>query len=256
MSNDWSTVPVRGFRRWRFESDGTLVGIAYALPWTPGVNEAICPLVTSYLDPQTGNVVEKPYKSEPHPLKGCSHGFYARYTTMDNNSYYPVTGMIEAWGEVIAGPDGFRAEKAKIVALMLPDLPKPPPRSKKWLWFGRKHYEIPDLGLDWLPTKVIDDDYNQRVRDRYPDVPVFSTVDAMLEEFPIDQGEYPVKREKAEKMMGQVIVPRGGITYTSHGGRGSGKSMSAATHSRFLRVCGACGGGGCTRCGGKGMIPA
>jgi hypothetical protein len=80
-----------------------------------------------------------------HNFEDCSCGFYA-YTKIDRNDYagiryldkgrgagmsygYPhqpsgYSGIIEGYGTVTMGPYGFRAEKARIVAMYLPDMIK------------------------------------------------------------------------------------------------------------------------------------
>ena len=133
----WSHIPVRGIRAFRLDHT-TLTGLAYTLPWMPGTNECVC----GYADEWREQVdarrramgagfgpLMRPFRAfvgmgydKPHPLGNCTHGFYSLFDVNQYNEYAGyLTGMIEGWGEVIAGPDGFRCEKAKIVALVLPN---------------------------------------------------------------------------------------------------------------------------------------
>jgi hypothetical protein len=93
-------------------------------------------------------------------LPECRCGFYGFYD--GSNDYYVgddrhtnlVTGVVEGYGEVLIGTRGFRAAKAKIVALMMaPTLPA--------------YDEVAKL---------------------YKDTPIFMEFDTMVREFPEDDG--------------------------------------------------------------------
>lgn len=107
----------------------------------------------------------------PHDLNKCSCGFYAytdrhnsnagvgyirtsdygyEYGHYKNKTVIPVSGVIEGYGQVTVGPYGFRAQKAKIVAMYLPDIAL-----------------VKEVG------------------DIYPNVFFFETEDKMLAEFPL-----------------------------------------------------------------------
>lgn len=130
---EWSHIPLRGLRSFRFEKPDTLTGIAYRLPWEPGENVAVCGHsedAQSYI--RSGNpfvALQRPmrrwtgmgYDAE-HSLMDCTHGFYSLLAPGHHvSSPGYVDGMVEGWGQVVAGPDGFRCQKAKIVALVLPN---------------------------------------------------------------------------------------------------------------------------------------
>lgn len=85
---------------------------------------------------------------------GCRCGFYAYFNLGYNPHHSPrnVLGLIEGYGVVTVGNRGFRCEKARIVALIAPDIPDP-------------HFA--------------------RVFANYPDVPVFNSVEAAVAEFPL-----------------------------------------------------------------------
>ncbi len=94
-------------------------------------------------------------RAEGHGLDDCEHGFYAYYE--NSNDYYEagrVSGVIEGYGEAILGTRGFKSQKARILALRIPS----------------------DVKLGF------------KVRHNYSGVPVFDSFDAMVREFPGDDG--------------------------------------------------------------------
>lgn len=130
--------------------------------------------------------LQEQIKQEPkeHDFATCKCGFYAffdgsdEYSNMDrensyarmvqsmwttssstkavsarNDSYAPVSAVIEAYGETLIGEKGFRASKAKILALRL----------------DPKH----------LGTMQI-----RKLKRNYPDAAVFGDTDSMLEIYP------------------------------------------------------------------------
>lgn len=132
---EWSHIPLVGLRSFRFAQPDRMTGLAYQWPWEPGENVALCghsdevqevlrnanPMQAMMMAGRrlTGHVGY----NVKHRLADCSHGFYSLLDVDHFNSNGPgyIDGMIEGYGEVIAGPDGFRCEKAKIVALVLPN---------------------------------------------------------------------------------------------------------------------------------------
>lgn len=139
----------RGLRTFRIDPDGWLRGVSYRQPWTPGENTAQCfagkpnklprgmpkdgpPAYSSLgayafpMDASLPPLVMRGY--EPNPCKGldpaCACGFYAyhvpdmaRYGTGGNEAQ--ATGVVEAYGKLVLGPFGYRAEKARIIALVV-----------------------------------------------------------------------------------------------------------------------------------------
>jgi hypothetical protein len=93
---------LRGYRRWVL-LNGTLVGPVSEREWPKGENTANC----WTLFPCSG----------PSPTSTCHCGFYAKYQ-FDNLEYLGVKGVVEASGRVFLGTEGFRAEKARVVALV------------------------------------------------------------------------------------------------------------------------------------------
>lgn len=85
--------------------------------WRPGENVAEC--------------VPQPFsafnRDDPHQVAGmgCRCGFYAYFHAGYNPHQRPgdVLGLIQGYGVVTVGTRGFRCEKARIVALIAPDVP-------------------------------------------------------------------------------------------------------------------------------------
>jgi hypothetical protein len=88
-------------------------------------------------------------------IKGCSCGFYA-YFDEDHNPHHSksnVLCVIEGYGLLTVGTRGFRAEKARLLALVV----KPRHRSPRY----------------------------QHLQRNYPSLPVFASRTAALAEFPL-----------------------------------------------------------------------
>jgi len=169
---DFAVGVVRGVRAWDV-TEGILTGVVYHQRWTPGENHALCrknpDRVYMYVPPIPGHVVPVPPSRPdsdyqlpaPGHLFTCMCGFYAYYD--GSNDYFKgdysntrrVTGVIEGYGETLVGTRGFRCTKARIVALYVVD-----------------HF-VGDFEL---------------IRANYPLVPVFDTFEAMLREFPEEDG--------------------------------------------------------------------
>lgn len=178
---EFSIQPVIGARAFDVDKLGRLRGVSHPQIWTPGENEASCRVnedtsyailinaftsayfraAGGYVTPSTapiyystatgGAASPKP----PHGLVGCSCGFYGYYD--GSNDYHKperVSGVVEGYGEVVIGTRGFRATKARIVALTIPgDVP-----------FGTAN----------------------RVRHNYRDVPFYDSFEAMVSAYPTD----------------------------------------------------------------------
>jgi hypothetical protein len=119
---------VIGYRIWSIDAFGRLRPQAVnQRPWKPGINEAWCDVDASRMGLRFQS---PPTPSEPHlaPAADCSCGFYARFSLADvstdalvmdihKTSNPWVAGAIAAWGSVHVHHDGFRAEKACVIAL-------------------------------------------------------------------------------------------------------------------------------------------
>jgi hypothetical protein len=162
---DFGVGVVRGARSFRVTTDGELTGIVYHQVWAPGENLAICRRTPLFETVWTVNadgfniptvVPDTRYQSLPDTMTSCKHGFYAYYDGSNNfrQTGNFCAGVIEGYGEVVIGTRGFRAMKARIVALQ------------------------PDT-----PTQL------EACFNNYPDIPLFDSFDSMLAEFPPDVPE-------------------------------------------------------------------
>lgn len=185
MNPDFSQRPLiagsfTGIRSWRVNERGILTGVHARGIWTEGENNAECRdafralreammgigvssaeaawSMSNMFVRASGRVYlvkrpkrpAAPVRRQTHPAAtlACQCGFYA-YFDLKANLYHiagNVLGLIEGYGTMTIGERGFRASKARIVALIEP---------------------VPEA-----------------VRGRYG-VPIFSTVDAALAEFPL-----------------------------------------------------------------------
>lgn len=167
---------IRGIRKFRLTPDNHLTGLFYRQAWLPGENIAYHHKVeTNFVYPYHGmgafithspaSIVIEPTPENPTIHRGaefapCKCGFYAFYSEVTSKgvSYLAeVPAVIEGYGEVVIGSKGFRALKAKIVAVTLkPDLP---------------------------PDRL------ESFAERYPGVPMFNDKDRMKAEYPTSTTE-------------------------------------------------------------------
>lgn len=130
---------ITGLRSFDVDSLGRLTGVRYPGVFRPGENVAQCrasslsPLALSLLatgtawtfSRTTASANDKPeteVAKQEHRAAGlsCSCGFYAYFDDGDNPHHKPgnVLGVVEGYGSVTVGSRGFRAEKARLVALV------------------------------------------------------------------------------------------------------------------------------------------
>jgi hypothetical protein len=152
---------LRGFRRWKIlPSDPDLdraprlasITANTVWPWTPVV-EARC------LRKELARDLRYTFDDGPEhapddvPYVGCTCGIYARHAPFTSEvGPGEISGVIEAWGRVEIGQLGFRARRARLVAL-----------AEHWSWYATAMA----AGLGNL--------YN---------VPVFDTPREMVDAFP------------------------------------------------------------------------
>ena len=117
---------VIGVRAWRINGGGQLwpLSVRTAPPWEPGENLATC-----YKERARPELVlcENPDCPICHrgPHQGfeadCVCGFYAVWQPMtvpvNHEAPWYVSGVVEAYGRVVLGPGGFRAAKARVLAM-------------------------------------------------------------------------------------------------------------------------------------------
>ena len=167
---DFALGSVRGFRSWRIDVEGKLSALHRVGQWLPGENRAECQkypnkeIIPDIEGESTSERQERVrvWKSS-HDMDSCEHGFYAYFGASNlEDSYNPVvSGLIEGYGEVLIGTKGFRAAKARILALSVE----------------------PFQGIWNLDKFVVD-----KLRRNYPMVPIFESNFALLSEFPADNG--------------------------------------------------------------------
>lgn len=155
-----------GMRCWSFLPDGSLRSPVQHFEWKPGTNEATDKRygVAALLHPTC-------------PDRDCSAGFYAYHgegywyaSDSGFTSARPwISGLIAGWGRVVNGPKGFRCAKATIIALCLP------------IHEPNAYGGIPKI-IDWDAFVEV---AVARIREDFPAVPLFESVDHMLDVVPL-----------------------------------------------------------------------
>jgi len=191
---------IRGVRSFDVDKFGRLTGIHYKQVWKPGENEAECRKnedssawmlnlnAISYYSstpsavaatndrksrgffggrvPQSDTVsqVQEAIATTPaHDYSTCRCGFYGYFDGSDDyHDNARVTAVVEAYGEVVIGTRGFRAMKARIVALRIKD------------------------GEDGITSHVA-----RKVTNNYKGVAIFDSFESMVSAFPPDTALEP-----------------------------------------------------------------
>lgn len=171
---------LKGIRHFKLSLEPALLGVATLHTFHPGENVAEhrqggVPLVRVFSDPRSAVMLPPSWLTvgpgemvlrEDHVVagQGCACGFYAyydlRYSAYRND--YHVPAVIEGYGHVTVGERGFRAEKARLVAVAYP----PAAREESFVGIVK-----------------------QQFIDRYPNVPIYQTAEEMLEQHPLDLPE-------------------------------------------------------------------
>ena len=132
MSEPLLVDAIPGFRAWELDDDGRLWPAANrAEPWAAGINVARCALG----------------RGHDAPAGGCTCGLYAFHTVHRQLAGAPVIGGIAAWGDVEVHRDGFRAGRARVLALAGND--RLPARERRALARAGERYGVPvvDRGI-------------------------------------------------------------------------------------------------------------
>lgn len=185
---DFALGTVRGVRVFGITKEGMLTGLVKRQPWTPYTNTARCfsgTLDTSHITSvaRLKDFLKTPGPHTPGHMMHCDCGFYGVYSDTDN--YYwnvkdrsdRVCGVIEGFGLTVQGPRGFKAEKARIVGLLIPDISEFPDESQaEYLWRTKKSgkHRIEELTI-------------KRMKSLYSDTRFFNTMEEMLSAFPLAQ---------------------------------------------------------------------
>ena len=99
--------PVLGFRQWYWK-EGSISSYGSS-KWSDGSLTSVC---------ERFSVLGETKEDHSSPDIDCSCGIYAHYLPIESyERTYNIFGVIEASGKLFMGTKGFRAEKARIVAL-------------------------------------------------------------------------------------------------------------------------------------------
>ena len=114
---------VLGVRAFGIDSLGRLRGVAYSAVFRPGLNVARCfaPPAGRWVPGSAGDMIWEPEPGHRAGTAECGCGYWAHYD--GSHSYDAPTraaAVIEGHGLVTLGTSGFRAEKARLVALVPP----------------------------------------------------------------------------------------------------------------------------------------
>jgi hypothetical protein len=212
--NDFSQVDVPlypgrlvGLRSFKLDGiDGKLTGVSYQAPWVNGENDAKCGVWDAIFAAETKGLAFRPdptgFVPTDHQVatRWCTCGFYA-YFAQQPNSFHQlqqIEGIIEAWGKVTIGLKGFRASKARIVALAIPheSFPTTPIAKLRHRfsceapWHSSHAWSYPALAeqagctLPSFPWSLQRQENVKRLITRYPDARIFQTIEDAIEAFP------------------------------------------------------------------------
>lgn len=182
-----------GVRSFRVDEWGRLIGPSYPDVWKPGENVAVChrsvesslgglflPALSQFtlrmdafslygphytVAPSEVEIPKAPpvnLKKKPKPpphhvgMLSCQCGYYAYFDTANNPHHNKgnVHAIIEGYGTITVGSRGFRAEKAKLLAVVI--------KPKRW-----------------------NDATSERLRHNYPDVRFFGDKGEAFDAFPL-----------------------------------------------------------------------
>lgn len=225
--------PVRGYRKFSLSPEGWLRGVSFPQRWVPGVNEAHCHLARpikgvtpppqarapfflgwsnglGVVQDEHGQLVlANGFEHAPCPgvardNHGC--GFYARHGgKLDYDMYgydFTVSGVVDMFGQVEMGPQGVRAQYARIVALKAYQVRETTQRgidrhmdllvdAERKLCDAEEDDDWPALAArvdkerDMVLLLSSGPSRWETAMTRYPEVPVFESDDEMLEAFEV-----------------------------------------------------------------------
>lgn len=188
-TGDAATVPaeLRGYRMWRVRSGCLTATNAFNGEWMSAELTAECRV-------GAGSGREP---SHPAPNERCGCGIYAWYRPDETRIHRgDVFGVVAASGRALLGDYGFRAERARVVALVVP----------------RVHVHPREHLTDSMRYALGHDDHRlERWCARY-DVKVFQTREALVEAFPPDDVRELLGREippdlPVPSIVGLIPVP-------------------------------------------------
>lgn len=116
LPEEFGITPVRGYRSWAVSPANHLMSVNFAFVWNKEVVSADCAYCSD------------PPSKERHDRYGRGCGIYAMHRpeplhAITWRAIYapPIWGAVEGWGRVIWHRDGWRAQFARVLALVLTD---------------------------------------------------------------------------------------------------------------------------------------
>lgn len=165
-----------GLRLFELDDNGSLYSPVWtSFKWQPGANVARHVV-------QTNNGPAEIHPDEEVGRITCGCGFYA-FTDRDPEDpswisrAKSIWGVVEAGGLVTKGARGFRAQQARIVALVDPTYTRPPAK-RRWPWQPQPPPPEPN------PSQILRDEVT-RLKARYAGVEWFDTIPQMLAAHPL-----------------------------------------------------------------------
>lgn len=207
MGDKWEFAAgaITGLRVWNVDREGRLLSLNYGAIWTPGENVSLCGKKAgpTYTWSLTGEKIKQLPEHHFHPE--CACGFWAHN---EGHDFYkgPIFGAIEGYGKVLVGPAGFRAEKARIIALT----------------------------FDGIDSDPVSPSRQERVRQLYPDVKFYDTRDELIAAHPVPpRWEDPnaggfwdnplakkIEENQKDLAVAKSLAPHGGSVAVDGGGGG------------------------------------
>ena len=179
--------------------DAPLTSLFHSHFWSSDTNTAICMMQPRLKQSCGGNHggtlghVEACYVELRCPglvSQDCDCGFWA-YTNGQNDYHSNrwggigreahIRGIIEGFGKCVVGPRGFRCEKARLRALILPLAPNVTNDKVKAM-----SKSAVEARMDWL---------TKRVRSFYPNIPVFLNEYLAVSNFPLTPFDVTTQEE-------------------------------------------------------------
>lgn len=146
-------------------SMGSVLGLRSYTPYLGVLRGSYAPWLTAEMEAEC-----KDCEVSPNIEDTCPCGIYAYWSNKDLSSTN-INAVIEGFGITLIGDDGFRCQKARILALSHPD-------------FSRCGWEkIPTVGE--ATVHLEEDTYECALTAVRYKVPVFDSVAEMLVEFPV-----------------------------------------------------------------------
>lgn len=215
-----------GIRAFSVDRLGRLIGPQFGTVFRPGENLAQCVSQSQAVSFTTGHgmifVSDAPHNEVPHQIGsvGCTCGYYAYFDRKANRYQMPgnVLGLIQGYGTATTGSRGFRAEKAKLLALIDERYKRDYffgsrgaglSRSALWVlvasfavflfalgqWQGAlapASAALAMIGLhlfDWKGSPRPKKSISAAIRRNYPEIPVYDSVNRALKDFPLTYPE-------------------------------------------------------------------